>query len=638
MEEQTPPQDARSGRRVLRWLSAHRTALIVAACVVAAFVLGYLIGGARPGEHDHPAPSVAPSSEEGRAAVWTCAMHPYIRESQPGRCPVCGMVLIRVAPGAGKYAPGRRELELSEAARKLADIRTARVERRYVGVEVRMVGTVEYDETRLSTIAAWVSGRIDRLMVDYTGVAVRRGDGMASIYSPELFVAQEELLQALRAARAIEASAPAGILLETTSSARAAGSSAADWRIRAAATVEAARAKLRLAGLEADQIEEVERRGSASDHVTIRSPATGVVVERHASEGDYVRTGSPLFAVADLSRVWVLLDAYESDIHWIRDGQEVEFTTEAYPGETFTGRVVFVQPVLDRRTRSVKVRVEAPNDDGRLKPGMFARALLRARATAHGRPDEPPLVIPATAPLITGRRAVVYVAVPGKEGVFEGREIVLGPRAGDHYVVREGLEEGDEVVTKGGFKIDSELQILARPSMMSPGDAGRGAAGSRRAGMPAGVAEAIRPIYAAYFELHEALAADDLAGARTSAGTLVLELAKELDAGLDAAALREWRDGRDTARAAAAALAESEDIEAARGEFLTISNWMVRLARELPTPPGRTVYLQYCPMAFGKRGASWLSREEKILNPYFGAAMLSCGEVRETFVPEKGPE
>jgi Cu(I)/Ag(I) efflux system membrane fusion protein len=264
-----------------------------------------------------------------------------------------------------------------------------------------------------------------------------------------------------------------------------------------------------------EQIADVERNGNASDDITIFSPISGVVIHKNAVEGMYVETGTRVYTLADLTRLWVKLDAYESDLPWLRYGEQVEFSTQSLPGETFRGRISFIDPVLTADTRTVKVRVNVPNTDGRLKPGMFVRAVARPRVASDGSvvdsslagkwispmhpeivKDEPgqcdicgmdlvraeefglltdeaavemPLVIPVTAPLLTGKRAVVYVRVPGQDRpTFEGREVVLGPRAGDYYIVREGLREGERVVTNGAFKIDSALQIVAKPSMMSP--------------------------------------------------------------------------------------------------------------------------------------------------------------------------
>jgi len=385
-------------------------------------------------------------------------MHPEIDLPGPGLCPKCGMALVRRqdTPAAG----GPRTFTTTPEARALMNVQTARVERLVPTAGIRMVGKVEYDETRLSFITAWVGGRLDRLRVDFTGVAVSRGEPMVEIYSPELYAAQEELIQALRAVEAL-------------------GRSDVDVvRSTGEATVEAAREKLRLAGLSDAQIAAIEQRGSAERHVTLEAPVSGIVVHKNATEGMYVQTGTRIYTLADLSSVWVKLDAYESDLPWLREGQSVAFTSVAWPGETFTGTVAFIDPILDGATRTVNVRVDVPNGDGRLKPGMFVTGRVEARLAADGRvldpsaPDgaaEAPLVIPASAALVTGTRAIVYVEVPdADQPTFEGRQVVLGPRAGDVYIVREGLAEGELVVTRGAFKIDSALQIQARPSMMSP--------------------------------------------------------------------------------------------------------------------------------------------------------------------------
>jgi len=405
------------------------------------------------------------------------------------------MDLIPVATAQAEVGP--REISFSQDAIKLMEIETAPVERKRVSAEIRMVGKVDYDETRVKNITAWVAGRIDRLYVDFTGITVNKGDHMVELYSPELISAQAELLAALQAAASIKPQA-SDLMKSTTS-----------------ATLEAAREKLRLLGLAKGQIDGIESFGKTLTHVTIYSPIGGIVIQKHATEGTYVSTGTPIYTVADLSRLWVKLDAYESDLVWIRYGKVLEFTTQAYPGEVFKGSIRFIDPVLSDRTRTVKVRVNVDNSDGKLKPGMLVKAVVRSGIARGGKvmeadmagkwicpmhPDvvkdtdgscdicgmdlvtpeslgyvkvdvagEAPLVIPASAPLITGTRAVVYVQLHGAEKpTFQGREIVLGPRAGDYYLVKEGLAEGDIVVTKGNFKIDSALQIQAKPSMMNP--------------------------------------------------------------------------------------------------------------------------------------------------------------------------
>ncbi len=379
--------------------------------------------------------------------VWTCSMHPQIQLPKPGKCPICFMDLIPLEKGgkSGDEAISLRQISLTAQARKLAGIETSAVQKRNVSVETRMVGKVDYDETRMGTITAWTGGRIDKLYIDYTGSSVRKGQAMASIYSPELLTAQVELIQSVKAKEALR------------------GSSMQIVKDTAARTEKASREKLRLLGLSKSQIEDIIKNGKAAEHIILYSPMSGIVLKKDVVEGVYVKTGTPIYTLADLSRVWVFLEAYESDLPWIKMGMQVDFTTEAYPGKSFQGKVTYIDPVVNEKTRTIRIRLEVPNKELKLKPGMFVRAVSQADKKAVAQ-----LVIPASAPLITGKRAVVYIAVPGKEGVYEGREIVLGPKAGDFYVVKYGLTDGEQVVTNGNFKIDSALQIIAKPSMMNP--------------------------------------------------------------------------------------------------------------------------------------------------------------------------
>ena len=393
---------------------------------------------------DAQASTGAPSEER-----WSCVMHPQIHASEPGRCPICGMELVRVGAPDEESFPSVADarLRLSEAAIALAEIRTTRVEPRPTTVEVRLSGRLAVDERRMRDISAYVPGRLERLYVDFTGVEVRSGQPLLQIYSPELVSAQEELLQSLRASEATRESSLESLRRSTEE------------------LLEAAREKLRLLGLSAQQIRRIEETRKTQTRVTIHSPLTGIVMHKSGVEGMYVQTGTHIYSVADLSQLWAQLDAYESDLPWLEVGQDVTFTTQAVPGTEFQGRVAFIDPVLDPTTRTVGIRVDVPNPEGHLKPGLYVRATLESGI----RDGTPPLAIPATAPLITGRRAVVYVREPDAETpTFEGREIVLGPRAGDWYVVASGLQEGEMVVSQGAFKIDSALQIQAKPSMMQP--------------------------------------------------------------------------------------------------------------------------------------------------------------------------
>jgi len=504
-----------------------RLILAVVLASVVAFALGYLVSG--PGHpptgsllDEHAGHGLEAATDEAGNIIWTCSMHPQIQLPEPGNCPICFMELIPVRRGDDSAATSLRGIEISEEARLLAGIETEPVQRLDVDVERRMLGRVDYDETRVRAITAWTGGRVDRMFVDYTGKEVRQGQPMVSIYSPELLTAQAELIEAHKALEEMKDSKLPLI------------------RNTAERMVEAAREKLRLLGLQKAQIDAVVRQGKPSDHITLHAPQGGVVLTKNVNEGQYVTTGSPIYSIADLSVVWVILEAYETDLPWVDVGQQVAFQTEAYPGKTFGGKVVYIDPVVNEKTRTVRVRLEVPNADRSLKPGMLVRAVRHRDGVAAGG-DGPRLVIPATAPLVTGRRAVVYVEDPQSPGRFEGREIVLGPRAGAHYVVKSGLEEGERVVTRGNFKIDSAIQIIARPSMMSPvGAESRGAGHDHGPGtgqaatgrpdaspggeLPPLFASKARLLDATFRELETAVATGDLARTHLAFGVFNKEL------------------------------------------------------------------------------------------------------------------
>jgi len=746
-------------------------AAIVLVILSAAFgykVRGWLAPSPEPAPaaaHEHDA------AEAESAQVWTCSMHPQIRLPEPGQCPICGMDLIPVSTEDGSDSGmGMRTFTTSEAAKILMKVKTSPVERRFVTAEIRMVGKIDYDETKLGYITAWVPGRLDRLYVDYTGVSVSKGDHLVYLYSPEILTAQEELRRAAVATANMRQDAP-DVLKQT-----------------AKTTLEAARSKLRRWGLTDEQIAEAEKKGTVSDHITIYAPMGGTVIERMGQEGMYVETGTKIYTIADLNEVWVKLDAYESDLPWVHYGQTVEFTTDAFPGETFTGIVAFIDPILNEMTRTVKVRVNVPNRDGRLKPEMFVRAVVRAQIATGGRvmdpglagkwispmhpeivkdgpgtcdicgmalvpaeklgyvpakagPDDMPLVIPASAALLTGKRAVVYVEVPNTEKpTYEGREVMLGARAGDYYIVRAGLAEGELVVTNGNFKIDSALQIHAKPSMMTP-DGGakpvkdegtplpvalvyqleavdaafaavrdsvdanerdailaalttleettanvdmdlfppdahavwmeysmrlkndilemRDAATEKnraialdtmtatmnqirqRLGLaspsefreapetPAAFRTQLQALAAAYFEVHAALANDDLAAAREGAAPVAESLSAIDPKVLDETVRAQWIQTDGVAlQAAVGALADSADLKSFRTHFKDLSDALVAALRIYGLPAGETVYVIHCPMAFDMAGADWLQAgPDEVLNPYYGSEMLHCGDV-----------
>ncbi len=337
---------------------------------------------------------------------------------------------------------------LDPAARALAQIQVTPVERRQAEKKVRLYGTVDYNEALVQHIHVWVPGRVERLHVNFTGAEVFAGDPIAEFYSPQLITAQQELIQFSEAVAKLEGQSNSILLQQTVNN------------------LEATRTKLRLWGITETQIDSIEQSKKVQSIMTIHAPVGGIVINKHINEGHYVKEDTTIYTIADLSKLWIRFQAYENDLIWLREGQPITYTTKARPGKTLRGIIDFIDPFMNTQTRTTTVRVNADNSSGNLQPGMYVTGIVSAEA--HSVDGAIPLVIPESAPLITGTRAVVYVQDPDVPGVYSLREIVLGPKAGDFYVVYDGLREGELIVTHGNFKIDSSAQISGKPSMMSP--------------------------------------------------------------------------------------------------------------------------------------------------------------------------
>jgi Cu(I)/Ag(I) efflux system membrane fusion protein len=422
------------------------------------------------------------------------------------------MDLIPVTANAESSADAPERVILSERAKALARLRTTTVRRRSgASAELQLLGRIEPNETTLRTITAWTGGRIDRLFVNVTGQSVWAGQPIATLYSPEVFAAHQDLLVAKRQVERL-ASSP-----ESTRQA-----------VRAA--LDAARERLRLLGVPDDELTRMETQTEPTRAVSIRTPFGGTVIERLATEGAYVATGAPLYRIANLKKLWVQLDAYESDLSRLSKGQTVRVSVDALPGEEFEGQVTFIDPTLDKAKRTARVRVEIDNADGRIRPGMFAEATVdtgdtvkeaskkkgtaKAQEAAKSEQEkEGPLVIPATAPLFTGRRALVYVELLSDgRTAYEPRTVRLGPRLGEFYPVVAGLSEGERIVTRGAFVLDADLQIRGGPSMMTA-DPNDESALKVPIVLPPSELGKLGPVVSSYIHVQEALAADDLSAA-----------------------------------------------------------------------------------------------------------------------------
>ncbi|MFP4547830.1 MAG: efflux RND transporter periplasmic adaptor subunit [Fidelibacterota bacterium] len=586
----------------MKFLSKYKWHII---SVVVIFIIGYFIGNL----DDETAPTnqqdeqVIHDHEETQ--LWTCSMHPQIKLEEPGQCPICFMDLIPLEQSEGEE--NEYQISFSESAIKLAEIQTTTVKRGEATKKLHLAGELALNEQETVSITTDVAGRIEKLYVDFTGEKINPGDPLYKFYSPDLYAIQEELLHQKQ-------------IFERTNK---------QTYSKIVATI---REKLSLLGLTEKQIDEIENSGKARENITIYAKHSGTVVRKNVNEGDYVKRGTLLFEISDLQTLWLQLDAYERQVNWLKPGQSVTFSVKSRPGKEYPGNIDFIQPVLDPATQSSQVRVVVVSHDSQLKPGLFAKATIHTPINRAGELASAPLMnyadlpllIPSSAPLLTGKRAVVFVEHQKDEKVtFEAREIILGPKVGKHYVVLSGLEEGEKVVTAGNFKIDSALQLEGKFSMMSVQDEKQKPSTNHSA--------VFIPVYSEYFNLQEALANDDFAMSKMHYRKLY-EIIENLAVNhneLSQDKLLKWKSVKDNILNNYQP--ELTAIEKLRSNFEIISDNLIELAKSFEQVGDLKFNEAYCPMAFGNKGAYWLQKENQIANPYFGAKMLRCGEIKTNF-------
>lgn len=560
---------------------------------------GYLIyGNAKPDEmlHNH---EMGADGSEAVQEIWTCSMHPQIRQNEPGQCPICGMDLI---PLSAASSGNPLVLEMTEEAAKLANIQTTVIGRGAAsgGKTIRLTGKVQVDERSASSQVSHVPGRIEKLFVSFTGERVYKGQKVARLYSPELITAQRELIEAVKLK-----SAGSGLL-------------------------EAARNKLRYWRISESLITQVEQEGKVQETFDILADASGIVTKRRVSVGDYVKQGESLFDLMNLNRLWILFDAYESDLPAVSVGDRIDFTTPSLQTGLSRTRVTFIDPLINPNTRVASVRAEIDNTRGQLKPEMLVYGELQNRAGKSVK-----LTVPKSAVMWTGKRSVVYVRVPeASVPSFEFREVEIGESLGDTYQVLKGLEPGDEVVTNGNFSIDAAAQLNNQASMMNRN------VSVRKKGTvdqlpdytettPEAFKQQIFDLAKSYLNLKNALVASDDKQAREAASQLRVALKKVDMAMLKGEAHRFWMDQHEAITAHSEKISGTDDLEAQRKQFDYLSQAVIKTAKSFGIGK-ETLYVQHCPMANDNKGADWLSDEEEIRNPYFGDEMLTCGVVKTT--------
>ena len=561
--------------------------IIILGCLFFGGVAGYLIRG---GGEEHPDHEHTHIDENG--VEYTCSMHPQIRQNEPGQCPLCGMALTPVSnKKGGESSPF--VLEMTPEAVALSNVQTTRVKSGSGSGKLTLTGKIQANEQRVKSLTANYAGRVDQLFVNFTGQEVQRGQKLATLYSPELVNAQKELLET------------------------------AKIKERQPALYQATKEKLRLWKISEEQIAAIESSGQVQTQFDVFADVAGVVTARNIAVGDFVSRGSALFEIIDLSNVWVILDAYESDLGAVRKGDDLSFSVSAYPGREFKAKVTYIDPVLNPDTRTVGVRAEAVNRNFELKPEMFVSAnISTAQAGQSG------LMIPKTAILWTGPRSVVYVQVGDKEApAFEMREVELGPRVGEDYLVLSGVEEGDQVVSNGVFAIDAAAQLSGNYSMMTRPEV-------KTLDTPEEFRKQLTAFVQSYLPIKDALVKTDADATQKTISPAKASLAKVDMKLLEGKAHDIWMELLRPMQSSLDKITQTSDVEEQRKHFETLSDNLIE-AVEYFGVVENTIYRQYCPMAFKDQGAYWLSSEKEIRNPYFGDMMLTCGEVREAYQPGK---
>ncbi|WP_237274852.1 efflux RND transporter periplasmic adaptor subunit [Tenacibaculum ovolyticum] len=571
-------------------------------------LLGWLLfGGSSNKETEHNHDEIAETNQK-----WTCSMHPQIMQPEPGDCPICGMDLIPAESSADGLAAD--QFKLTENAIALANIQTTIVgESNVEGNAIKLSGKIAENEKANAVQVSYFSGRIERLNVSFTGEKVRKGQLLATIYSPELYAAQQELITAA----SLKESQPA--------------------------LYKAVRNKLKLWKLSEKQINQIETTGKVKENFPVYATVSGTVTDKLVEQGDYIKQGQPLLKIANLNTVWANFDVYENQIELFKKGQEVAVSTNAYANKEFKGKVDFIDPILNSKTRTVILRVVLNNKNDVFKPGMFVSANIDGVINE----DKEALSIPASAVLWTGERSVVYLKTHPNQPVFEMREVKLGNQIGDKYEVLDGLFVGNEIVANGTFTVDAAAQLQGKKSMMNKGG-GKVMTGheghlgmennssnkendhtnmTERLEAPKAFQKQLKKVYESYINLKDALVEDNANKVSKDANTLLDNLNQVDMKLLKDKTHNHWMSLAKEIKSSATSISKTTDLKQQRSHFKHLSSHLINAVQLFGV--NDKVYVEFCPMADNNQGAYWLSKEEKVINPYFGEAMLTCGEVKQ---------
>lgn len=583
--------------------------LIYVVILAIGLLLGWFLFGGSSNNETNPNHDTIQETNK----MWTCSMHPQIMQQEAGNCPICGMDLIP----ATSTSEGLRvdQFKLTENAMALANIQTSVVGNGKIEDNtIKLSGKIAENEEANAVQVSYFSGRLEQLNVSFTGEEVQKGQLLATIYSPELYAAQQELI----IAASLKESQPE--------------------------LYNAVRNKLKLWKLSESQINQIEKTGKVKENFPVYANVSGTVSEKLVAQGDYIKQGQPLLKIANLNTVWANFDVYENQINLFKKGQDITITTNTSANKEFKGNVDFIDPVLDTRTRTIKLRVVLNNKSDVFKPGQFVEGKIKGITSNKGQV----LAIPSTAVLWTGERSVVYVKPNPDQPVFEMREITLGNQIGDNYEVLEGLNNGDEIVTNGAFTVDAAAQLQGKKSMMNKegkrvmtgheGHLGmeetasknveKYSKGSERVKVSVAFQNQLKAVFDDYIKLKDAFVKEDSNNVIIESKRLLDKLSKvEMKLVTDKEAQKHWMSLEKEIKIAATSILNTAKIKRQRNNFKSLSLGLTNAIEVFGI--NEKVYHQFCPMADNNNGAFWLSKEKKVINPYFGSVMLNCGEVKQ---------
>lgn len=551
------------------------------------------------------------SNQSTSEEIWTCSMHPQIRQNELGICPICEMDLILLDNSLGSDDP--TILRMSKESAKLAQIETfvvggpnsndVNLETQNGYSSFKVDGTVKLDERTIKSQTAHLSGRIETIDITFEGQYVTKGQRIASLFSTELLAASQELI------------------------------TAAQFHDRVEGIKEAAIQKLKNWKITDTQIQQILSTSKPIETITIYADYSGYVLSRKMAQGDYVKQGQALYTLGSTSRLWLIFDVFESDLSKVKRGNKVVFTTPSVPNKEFEANVTYIDPLLNSSSRTVTVRAEITNSGNLLKPGMLLNGVITATKLDAVRSRKTSVFVPNTAILWTGGRSVVFVQLPDLDvPTYQYREVETGNRSGEYSTIVSGLENGEEVVTHGAFAVDAAAQLNNNMSMMNKNvkvkkDEQGDVVPSFLADTPKEFKAQLEKSIVKYIDLKNALVDTDLSKASLIADIFSKSL-KIVDMSLlKGDAHMYWMEQLSALDSHANKIVDSEDMGKQRNQFDFLSQALINSVKAFGTNE-KTYYVQYCPMANDNQGANWLSLEPQIRNPYFGDKMMKCGIVK----------